>query len=229
MSTFETVCLCITEIAPLLATVCAFIYGVRNFFKKGKALYLQIVTMAMGCYAMANFYHICQVLVVKELTDGFTPAYLGKIGFYMFLFTANFGQIDGLLDDKSPALRKGRWLGLIAPLLVLAMFFPCLVSEMTVGSIISYVLVWVCALASSYYNCKHIFIRDLGYGFVKAIRPYNIGATILTLLDIGIMVLWAYYDIPVCAFVLTILAIAFSITSIFTIVNLKKGVESWTI
>lgn len=43
-----TFCLWAADILPLLATLGTFIYGVKNFFKKGKAYYLQIVTMAMG-------------------------------------------------------------------------------------------------------------------------------------------------------------------------------------
>ena len=113
-----TFCLWAADILPLLATLGTFIYGVKNFFKKGKAFYLQIVTMAMGCYAMGSFYHLCQSITTGDLADGFTAAYLGRIGFFLFLFTANYGQMDGLLDDRPPSLKKFRYIALIAPVTV---------------------------------------------------------------------------------------------------------------
>ena len=49
MTVLDEVCFWSADIVPLLTTLATFIYGVKNFFKKGKAFYLQIVTMAMGC------------------------------------------------------------------------------------------------------------------------------------------------------------------------------------
>ena len=71
MTVFNQACLWVADIVPLLAMLGTFIYGVKNFFKKGKAYYLQIVTMAMGCYAMGSFYHLCQSITTGDLADGF--------------------------------------------------------------------------------------------------------------------------------------------------------------
>ena len=120
-----TFCLWAADILPLLATLGTFIYGVKNFFKKGKAYYLQIVTMGMGCYAMGSFYHLCQSITTGDLADGFTAAYLGRIGFFLFLFTANYGQMDGLIDDRTPSLKKFRYIALIAPATVALLYLPC--------------------------------------------------------------------------------------------------------
>lgn len=69
----------------------------------------------MGCYAMGSFYHLCQTITTEEIVDGFTAVYLGRIGFFPFLFTANFGQIDGLLDDRTPMMKKYRYIAFLAP------------------------------------------------------------------------------------------------------------------
>ena len=224
-----TFCLWVADILPLLATLGTFIYGVKNFFKKGKAYYLQIVTMAMGCYAMGSFYHLCQSITTGDLADGFTAAYLGRIGFFLFLFTANYGQMDGLIDDRTPSLKKFRYIALIAPATVALLYLPCFFAEMPYSTKISLSLLWIAAIFSSYFNFKHAIISDLGYGFVKAIRPYNICALILTFLELILQVLWAYYVNDYILIVIMVVTVIFSIVSVLTIVTLKRGVEAWKI
>ena len=224
-----TFCLWVADILLLLATLGTFIYGVKNFFKKGKAYYLQIVTMGMGCYAMGSFYHLCQSITTGDLADGFTAAYLGRIGFFLFLFTANYGQMDGLLDDRTPSLKKFRYIALIAPVTVALLYLPCVLAEMPYSTKISLSFLWIAAIFSSYFNFKHAIISDLGFGFVKAIRPYNICALILTFLELILQVLWAYYVNDYILIVIMFVTIIFSIVSVLTMVTLKRGVEAWKI
>ena len=94
---------------------------------------------------------------------------------------------------------------------------------------ISLSLLWIAAIFSSYFNFKHAIISDLGYGFVKAIRPYNICALILTFLELILQVLWAYYVNDYILIVIMVVTIIFSIVSILTMVTLKRGVEAWKI
>lgn len=223
------ICLWVADVLPLLATLGTFIYGVKNFFKKGKAYYLQIVTMAMGCYAMGSFYHLCQSITTGDLADGFTAAYLGRIGFFLFLFTANYGQMDGLIDDRTASLKKFRYIALIAPASAVLLYLPCLFAEMPYSTKISLSFLWMAAIFSSYFNFKHAIISDLGYGFVKAIRPYNICALILTFLELILQVLWAYYVNDYILIVIMVVTVIFSIVSVLTIVTLKRGVEAWKI
>ena len=229
MAVFEEACFWFSETVPLLATLAAFIYGVKNFFKKGKALYLQIVTMAMGCYTMGSFYHLCQSLTSEEVVEGFTAAYLGRIGFFLFLFSANFGQMDGLLDDRTPLMKKFRYIALVAPVSVVLLYLPIAFTEMPVSTKISLALVCLAAACSSYYNFKHAIISDLGYGFVKAIRSYNICALILTFTELCMQVLWANYDIEYGFVAIAFVSIIFSVMCALTIVKLKRGVEAWKI
>ena len=229
MTVFNEACLWVADIVPLLAMLGTFIYGVKNFFKKGKAYYLQIVTMAMGCYAMGSFYHLCQSITTGDLEDGFTAAYLGRIGFFLFLFTANYGQMDGLLDDRTPSLKKFRYIALIAPASAALLYLPCFFAEMPYSTKISLSFLWMAAIFSSYFNFKHAIISDLGYGFVKAIRPYNICALILTFLELILQVLWAYCVNDYILIVIMVVTVIFSIVSILTMVTLKRGVEAWKI
>ena len=227
MTALNEACFFVADIVPFLASLGTFIYGVKHFFKKGKAYYLQIVTMAFGCYAMGSFYHLCQSITTEEVVDGFTAAYLGRIGFFLFLFTANFGQMDGLLDDRTTKMKKFRYIALIAPVAVALLYLPCALTEMPVSTKIALALVWLAAIFSSYYNFKHAIISDLGYGFVKAIRPYNICALILTFTELIVQVFWANYDIEFGFVIIAAISVVFSVMSAITIVALKRGVEAW--
>ena len=229
MTVLDEICFWVADIAPLLASLGTFIYGVKNFFKKGKAYYLQIVTMAFGCYAMGSFYHLCQSITTEEVVDGFTAAYLGRIGFFLFLFTANFGQMDGLVDDKTQSLKKFRYIALLAPVIIVLLYVPCALTEMPVSTKISLALLWIAAVFSSYYNFKHAIISDLGYGFVNAIRPYNICALTLTFTEIILQVLWCNYDIDYGMIIIAVVSVIFSVMCAVTMVALKRGVEKWKI
>ena len=44
MENQNLICMWIAELVPLSATLFSFIYGIRNFFKKGKPLFLQSIT-----------------------------------------------------------------------------------------------------------------------------------------------------------------------------------------
>ena len=229
MTILDEFCFWVADIVPLLASVGTFIYGVKNFFKKGKAYYLQIVTMAFGCYAMGSFYHLCQTITTEEVAEGFTAAYLGRIGFFLFLFTANFGQMDGLLDDKTPAFKKSRYIALVAPFTAALLYLPCALTDMPISRKISLALVWFAAIFSSYYNFKHAIISDLGYGFAKAIRPYNICALVLTFTELILQVLWCNYDIDYGFVIIALVSVIFSLMCAVTMVALKRGVEKWKI
>lgn len=229
MTTLNDACMLIADIAPLLTSLGTFVYGVKHFFKKGKAYYLQIVTMAMGCYAMGSLYHLCQSFTTGDLADGFTAAYLGRIGFFLFLFTANYGQMDGLLDDRTPTFKKYRYIALIAPAAAVLLYLPCLFADMPYSTKLSLSFIWVGAILSSYFNFKHAIISDLGFGFAKAIRPYNICALILTFTELLLQVFWAYYTVDYILIVVVLLTVVFSVMSVVTMVALRRGVEEWKI
>ena len=228
MNALDKACFFVADIVPFLASLGTFIYGVKHFFKKGKAYYLQIVTMAFGCYAMGSLYYLCQSITAEEVPEGFTAAYLGRIGFFLFLFTANFGQMDGLLDDRTPAFKKFRYIALIAPIAVALLYVPCILTDMLISTKISLVFMWLAAMCSSYYNFKHAIISDLGYGFVKAIRPYNICALILTFAELILHILWANAD-DFGFVIIAVISALFSVMCAVTMVALKRGVEAWKI
>ena len=226
MEHIDLICMWIAELTPLSATLFSFIYGLRNFFKKGKPLFLQSITMAMGCHALGSIYHLCQTLTTETIIEGFTPAYLGRIGFFLFFITASYGQMDRIVDDGSAQIRPSRYIALIAPILAGLLFLPnAFMDDLPLATKISVFLVWMPAMVSVYYNFKHAIIPDCDFGFIKAIKPYNCFAVGLAVAELCCLTAWDYlYSVP-----LVITSIIFAIVCVSTMFIAKKGADKWKI
>ena len=222
----EIICVVIAEIAPLLATLFSLIYGLKHFFKKGKPLFLQTITMAMACHSLGSIYHLCQTLTSDTLIEGFTPAYLGRIGFFLFIITASYGQMDRIVDDGSAKMKPSRYIALIAPIFAALLYIPnYIIEDVPIQTKVVYALVWIPAVVAVYFNLKHAIIPNMDFGFIKAIKPYNILILCLSFSELICLTAWDYYEIVPLA----ISAIVFGVLCISTMIAAKKGVEKWTI
>ena len=222
----ELVCLWIAELAPPTATLFSLIYGLKHFFKKGKPLCLQSIAMAMASHSFGSIYHLCQTLTNASIVDGFTPAYLGRIGFFLFIITASYGQLDKIVDDGSPKMRPARLLALLAPLLAILLYIPNVVpSDIPISTKVVYAFVWIPAVISVYFNLKHAIIPDLDFGFIKAIKPYNVFVLCLGFAELLCLTAWDYgYPLQ-----MAVSSLVFGILCVCTMIAAKKGVEKWTI
>lgn len=227
MSVLNSIFMWITALAPFIASTVAFVRGALKFFQKGTALYLQIVTLAMGCYALSNLYELCQTLAFDGSPDGFTAAYLGRIGFFLFLLTANFGQMDGLLDDGSAKMRPARLIGMVAPVVAMLLYVLVVFSPLPQSTKIVYAIVWLPALASLYFNLKHAVIPDLGLDFASAVRPYNVTALALSMLELLLLCVRAYDGGILLSLVSAILSLTFGGLCLICLPSLEKGVKKW--
>lgn len=226
MNTMELLCICIAELVPLAAALFCLIYGLRHFFKRGKPLFLQSLTMAMASHALGSIYHLCYTLASDTLMEGFTPTYLGRIGFFLFILTAGYGQLDRIIDDGSAKMRFARLVALTAPLGAVLLYLPNAIWEdVPMATKVVYALVWLPAAFSMYFNLKQAIIPDLDFGFVKAIKPYNTLVLCLEFSELLCLTAWNDYD-PVWLALSTVL---FGVLCICTMVAAKKGVEKWTI
>ena len=219
MENIDLICMWIAELVPLSATLFSFIYGLKKFFKKGKPLFLQSITMAMGCHALGSIYHLCQTLTTETVLEGFTPAYLGRIGFFLFFIAASYGQMDRIVDDGTAKIRPSRYIALIAPVVALLLYLPnAFMEDLPIQTKISVFLVWVPAMVSLYYNLKHAIIPDCDFGFIKAIKPYNFFAVGLGFAELCCLTAWDYlYNAP-----LVITSILFAVICVATIFVAKK-------
>ena len=81
------------------------------------------------------------------------------------------------------------------------------------------------SLFAVYYNMKHAIIPDCDFGFIKAIKPYNILATCLGFAELMCLTAWDYlYNAQMVIF-----SFVFAVLCVATMIVAKKGAEKWTV
>ncbi|MBO6107821.1 MAG: hypothetical protein J6P16_00265 [Eubacterium sp.] len=164
-------------VANLIVCVCAFVafvIGAMQFFRPRKALYGQMITLAMLCIVIGRLFNIVRIASGGDLQDRFQLGFLGIIGSFMFFFSSNYGTLDSLVDDKSKEYRKYRLIGMLAPIAFLASYYPLFMTgEVSLmWRFEGGVLIFFTALCS-YFHLKHLIFPDIDYGVVRSLRPYN--------------------------------------------------------
>lgn len=223
MFLFNAIISWISEIVLLISILIAFIYGLLNFFKKGKSIYIQCSAMAMGCYALGGFYKICQNLTLDYEVEGFTPQYLAYIGFFLFYLTASYGQMDKIVDDGSKKIRPYRYFAFLSVALVLALYIPIIILDINMSIKITFLIIWLIASISIYFSFKHSIIPDLDFGFTNAIRPYNISSTLLGFSNLIYLIAMNTNS----NVFLLISSIIFAALCITTTILAKRGGDKW--
>lgn len=162
-------------------SVCA-----TKMHKKGFALYFKIYLCAAASYALFLLYDIISTLCLKILL----PVDIGGIGILgcgAFLLSANLGQMDGLVDERTKKSRTAGLTALIAPA-VLGALLCVLVLSSKVSS--AFKLLGIIPLSSgiiaSYFHLKHILLPADSLGLLITVRPVNILA-LLFLLSITLL------------------------------------------
>ena len=201
------------------------IYGLYVLITKKLPLYFVLSMCAVLCLMLGYIFDICDYIVNGVLAEGYLIGYLGSTGSFLFLLTASIGYMDGLLDDGSPPMKRCRYIALIAPVIVILLWVISMLADVPMGTKIAYTILWIPAIFSTYFNLKHAIIPDMGFGFVKAIRPFNVAALSFAFLQLIHLTLWNY-----CGWIpLLISGIIFGSSCIVMIVMTDKGVKQWVL
>ena len=173
----------ITNIIICVCAFAGFTYGIVRFFKPRKAVYAQMIALSVGCVAFGRLYQVVRLLTGGDMFNGFQLGVFGVIGSLMFLFSANFGAMDSLADDKSKTLGKYRIIALSAPAaaLILYILFICF-TDLPRSVKIASALVTVFVMQASYFHLKHLILPDVDYGIINCLKTYNLLALIYTFL-----------------------------------------------
>ena len=75
----------ITNIIVCVCAFAGFIYGIVKFFKPRKAVYAQMIALAVGCVAFGRLYQVVRLLTVGDMFNGFQLGVFGVIGSLLFL------------------------------------------------------------------------------------------------------------------------------------------------
>ena len=212
----------------LALTICAgigFGYGLYRFFRDESALYVRMIIFSVGCAMFGRLFETLQYLVNGGLTNGFHVGMLGIIGCFMFLFSANFGQMDSVVDDGSSAFRKTRIISLAAPAVIIAIWCLIAVAKGLNKTTIPLGVETLFIAQASYFHLKHLIIKDVEYGLIKSIRSYNLFALIYALLCMLEMLIESFNLPEICIAVVYVLQ---CVVLLVFVPVLERGVKKWT-
>ncbi|MBR0086212.1 MAG: hypothetical protein IJL98_00545 [Lachnospiraceae bacterium] len=210
-----------------VASLIGFVYSLIRFFKPRKALYLKMVGCALGCMFLERLYGFVQYMVIGDLTQTFQIGTFGTIGCYLFLFSANYGTIDSLMDDGSAELRKYRLAALAAPLVTVAAAVVILTTPSLPGRLITCATEELFVGLSAYYSLKHLIIPRKYSDFLSALRAFHAVSLLLALGTTVENLMWCYqvmtqaiWYIPYAILAAAFLALAPS---------LERGIQKWNV
>jgi hypothetical protein len=133
--------------------------------------------------------------------------------------------MDGIVDDGSSQIKKYRYIALIGPAIAVALWIPNMIAEVSISTKVVYSILWIPAVFSLYFNLKHAIIPDMGFGFVRAIRPFNLAAFSFALLQLIHLTVWNF-----CGLIpLLISGTVFGASCIVMVIMADKGVKKWAI
>ena len=209
----------------VLLSIVALCHGFYMLISKKLPLYFQLIMASVSCLLLGYLFDVCDYIVNGVAVEGYMIGYLGSIGSFLFLLAASIGYMDGLVDDGTAPMKKCRYIAWIGPVLAVALWIPNMYADISLTLKIVYTFLWIPATCSSYYNLKHALIPDMGFGFVKAIRPFNIAALSFTYLQLLHLTLWNFCDwIP-----LLISGTVFGFSCIIMVVMANRGVKKWVL
>lgn len=209
----------------VLLAIVAVVYGIYMAVAKKLPLYFQLSVAAVACLLLGYVFDICDYLVNPLAEEGYIIGYLGSTGSFLFLLTASIGYMDGIIDDGSPQMKKAGYIAWIAPAVAVLLWVPNLFAQVPMMTKAVYTVLWIPAAASSYFSLKHAIVPDMGFGFVKAIRPYNISALCFTLLQLLHLTIWNFGDWVT----LLISGIVFGSSCIVMVIMADRGIKRWVL
>ena len=180
----------------LFVTVCALlgvIYGAVFLLKENKALYTKMIFWGVVCAFISRLFMQSMLFYYQAYNMNISIGTVGLFGSLFFLLSANYGQIDRLVDDGSRRCIKARLIALTGPLLLLIAYVIFLIigsnSWMDLeeaGDLLTMIRVemgvmTVILMPCVYFNLKHAIIYDVEGGIVRSLRPYNVLALLYEL------------------------------------------------
>ena len=216
-------------IANIVVCICAFfgfIYGGILFFRPKKALYAQMITLAMGVIGFGRLFLVCRILTGGEITETFQLGFVGMFASFLFFFSANYGAVDSLIDDSVNRSIWSRLATFLAPLTAIILYIVFFIARDTslMWRIFGAMLTLNIAL-STYFNLKHLLSPDIDKGVVTCLRPYNLLALIYAA-SVLVECIGLSSGNIVVAFIAGLIS---SISIVLVVPLINRGMKKWLI
>ena len=216
----------LANIITCVGAFSGFLFGAARFFRPRKAGYAQMITLAVGCMAIGRLYQAIRIVTIGGDLNQFHLGLLGVIGCLLFLFSANYGLMDGIADDGSSSYRKYRLIPIsvsVIAAVVYLVFFLFTEQPPTIRIAAFFVSVFV--VGASYFNLKHFIFPDVEYGVIRCLRNYNLLALIFEFLCMAEMVFMSR------GMAVTVLIIGILMGGILPaiVIAVDRGIKKWSI
>lgn len=171
-----------TNIYLLACAALGLAYGLYALYRRKMPMYYQLIVYAVCALVFSRLYYVVAVACYGGVPDIFNIGFIGEAAFLLFLFFANYGQIDMLVDDRKSLPLRYRVIPVILPAAELLISVFALQSSATDLSVrLSYCAVSILAGFAGYLNMKHLIVPDVEDGIVKTIRGFNLLAILTEL------------------------------------------------
>lgn len=179
-----------TNLYMLICSGFSLIFGIVQFMKKKRPpMYFLFILLAIMSAFLSRIYYFVTVAFYGSIPDTFNLGFIGYAAMFLYMFFANYGQIDYLIDDRRNLKTRYRVIPVIIPVLeLLFAFYSLIYGTVNITVRISFAVISVIAGFAGYLNIKHFIVPDIDFGIVKSIRGYNILAFfigIFSLAEIG--------------------------------------------
>ena len=172
-------------------SVAVSVYGTARLFKRKEPLYFKMIVCANWCYTAQILYQLCLLVCVGS--DGsYGDSVLSGLGlnaYAAFVFAANYGPFDSIIDAGNNKYKKTRFIAFASPVLFLALTAVVIVLWSNTGEklieIIGYMLI-SCSIMPwcVYYNFKYLLINE-DDPFIRGVRPVNLCSLLFCFAAIG--------------------------------------------
>ena len=160
------------NLAVLLCAAAGFACGARRHLRPKRPLYAAMIVLGVGCIALGRLYQCVRLLTGSSITESFQLGILGVVGAFSFFFSANYGQIDSLVDDGGERFKRYRAVAWTGPAVIGALYAAAVGPLGTTARLVCAGVSAVIA-AGCYYHAKHLLIPDVDYGVVRCLRGFN--------------------------------------------------------
>ncbi len=216
--------LIIENLAILACAAFSFLFGAFRYLRPKKPLYAAMIVLAMLCVLIGRLFQCILLWTGGSLTERFQIGVLGAAGAFAFFLSANYGQIDSLVDDGGEGFRPYRALAWAGPLLILALYAVVALSPAGRSFKLACALPAAVIASACYFHVKHLFIPDVDYGVVRCQRAYNALALAMGVASMAETAALAYGSKPL----LRIAGAVLCAVSLAIVPVMDRGVKKWT-
>ena len=213
------------ELTACIISLIALIYGIVSIVKFDMPMYFRLPVAATGCYVLEELWVVVNTLF-GNYSSFISVRLFGIFGFFCFLLCANRGGIDKTVDDGNQKNRKARIIALTAPILLFAV---CLIGAFNkfgkddLPSVILALAVFAPSFPASYYNLKHLLLKNDDMGFLGCIK----GCDIISLIIFALNLLYLI-KLPENLYIISYISDIIMALLVFTLIIFSiKGGKKW--